>query len=118
MTRHALHLYQVAIDAPAPARDRIVQRLIDTGIGAAVHYIAVHLHPYYADRIPDRFPNAEWASEHLVTLPLHMHLEDADVVRVCRAVDDAVREVTSTVRAPAAALPQDRSARRSALSAA
>jgi dTDP-4-amino-4,6-dideoxygalactose transaminase len=101
MTRHALHLYQVAIDAPAPARDRIVQRLIDSGIGAAVHYIAVHLHPYYAERFSDRFPNAEWASDHLVTLPLHMHLDDAAVVRVCRALDDAVRDVANELRTPA-----------------
>jgi dTDP-4-amino-4,6-dideoxygalactose transaminase len=95
-TRHALHLYQVAIEAGghgSSARDRIVQRLIDQGIGAAVHYIAVHRHPYYAERIDGRFPNAEWASDHLITLPLHMHLSDRDLVRICRALDAAVREL-------------------------
>jgi dTDP-4-amino-4,6-dideoxygalactose transaminase len=89
-TRHGLHLYQVVIDAPAPARDRIVQRLLDQGIGAAVHYIAVHRHPHYAGRLGGPFPTADWASEHLLTLPLHLHLSTADVRRVARELTDAV----------------------------
>jgi dTDP-4-amino-4,6-dideoxygalactose transaminase len=94
-SRHALHLYQVAIEAPPPARDRAVQALIDGGIGAAVHYIAVHRHPYYAGRLGGPFPHAEWASDHLLTLPLHMHLADRDLVRICRALAGAL---TSTRR--------------------
>jgi dTDP-4-amino-4,6-dideoxygalactose transaminase len=89
-TRHALHLYQVVIEAGAPARDRVVQRLLDRGIGAAVHYIAVHRHPHYAGRLGGPFPVADWASEHLLTLPLHLHLSMDDVRRVARELGDAV----------------------------
>jgi dTDP-4-amino-4,6-dideoxygalactose transaminase len=88
--RHALHLYQVVIEAGAPARDRVVQRLLDRGIGAAVHYIAVHKHPHYAGRLGGPFPVADRASEHLLTLPLHLRLGVADVRRVARELAAAV----------------------------
>lgn len=92
--RHALHLYQIAIEAPAPARDQVLMRLRKEGIGAAVHYIALPRHPYYVERFAAaRFPVSEWASDALLTLPLHVHMHDSDVIRVAEAVRTAVREV-------------------------
>jgi dTDP-4-amino-4,6-dideoxygalactose transaminase len=89
--RHALHLYQVAIELPPPGRDQIVTRLLEQGIGAAVHYIGVNHHPAY--RTDKRFPASDWASEALVTLPLHPRLDDTDVERVTEALAQALQEV-------------------------
>ena len=87
--RHALHLYQVAVEAPPPARDRAVAHLLDEGIGAAVHYIGVNHHPAY--RTDEPFPATDWASEALLTLPLHPQLSDADAARMAEAVQEATR---------------------------
>jgi dTDP-4-amino-4,6-dideoxygalactose transaminase len=89
--RHALHLYQVAIELPPPARDQIVARLLEQGIGAAVHYVGLNHHPAY--RTDERFPASDWASGALVTLPLHPRLDDTDLARVTEALAQAVQEL-------------------------
>jgi dTDP-4-amino-4,6-dideoxygalactose transaminase len=54
-----------------------------------VHYIPVHLHPYYRDRFGYRggeFPVAESAFESLISLPMFHGMTNVDVVDVIRAV--------------------------------
>ena len=82
--RHALHLYQVAVTGPRGRRDEIVGRLQADGIGAAVHYIGVNHHPAYSSNTA--YPTSDWASQALITLPLHVHLDDDDLSRVVRAL--------------------------------
>lgn len=89
-TRHALHLYQVALDAPAPGRDNILRELRAAQIGAAVHYIGVNHHPYYASRTSGSYPISDWASGSLLTLPLHPHMSMRDVERVAQSLALAV----------------------------
>ena len=98
-TRHALHLYQVELEGPAGVRDRVLNRLLADGIGAAVHYIGVHRHPYYRGRLGDAFPVADWASEALLTLPLHLHLDEADLRRVRDALARALAAERAIARA-------------------
>ena len=65
------------------------------GLGVHVHYIPVHLHPYYRERFGDRrgsFPVAEAAYERLINLPMfHGMTEDAvqDVIAGVRKVVSA-----------------------------
>lgn len=92
--RHALHLYQVIVDGTEGRRDRVLVELRHRGVGAAVHYLAVHLHPRFRDRWPTGFPNAEWASRHVLSLPLHPGLSDTDVERVVTALFEVARSVT------------------------
>ncbi len=94
--RHALHLYQVAIDGGRPRRDEIVSRLQRDGIGAAVHYIGVNHHPGY--QTPNRYPVSDRASESLITLPLHPSLALADLERVVTALTRAVEETGESAR--------------------
>ncbi len=94
-TRHALHLYQVEVEAAPPARDLVVGSLRSRGIGAAVHYLGVNHHPYYAERFKSGFPVSDWATGSLVTLPLHVHMADRDVRRVVNELDAALRLVES-----------------------
>jgi dTDP-4-amino-4,6-dideoxygalactose transaminase len=90
--RHALHLYQVRLAAPAPARDRVVSELLRAGIGAAVHYIGINHHPRY--RTDEPFPASDEASRSLLSLPLHPRLAEGDLERVVRELDRAVAAAT------------------------
>jgi dTDP-4-amino-4,6-dideoxygalactose transaminase len=66
------------------------------GIGTSVHFIPVHLHPYYRDKYgyaQGQFPVAEAAYETLVSLPLHSGLTDDDTGFVIGAIRDVVSGV-------------------------
>ncbi len=88
--RHAWHLYVVRLTDAAPlARDRFIERLFEEGIGCSVHYIPLHLHPYWRDRYglqPEQFPHSQHAYERMLTLPLYTRMSDADVERVIGTV--------------------------------
>lgn len=89
--RHAYHLYVVQLDTERVrgGRTRFFAALRAEGIGANVHYIPVHLHPYYRERFgtaPGLCPVTEAAYERIVTLPLFPAMSDADVEDVIAAV--------------------------------
>ena len=95
---HAWHIYPVRVSDPAEApaeagvpagdarcRRAVFDRLRDRGILAQVHYIPVHLHPYYRRRFgtgPGDLPVAEAYYAGALTLPLFPKMTDADVERV------------------------------------
>jgi len=94
---HAWHLYALRLADAALAggltRDRFIERLFAQGIGASVHYIPLHLHPYWRDRyrlVPALFPASQHAYERLVSLPIYTRMGDADVERVIAAVRGAL----------------------------
>lgn len=81
---HAYHLYVVRVDAAV--RARVFAGLREAGIGVNVHYVPVHLHPYYRRELgtgPGLCPVAEAAYEGLLSLPMWAGMDDADVERVC-----------------------------------
>ena len=88
--RHAWHLYVLRLaDDAGIGRDRFIERLFDAGIGCSVHYIPLHLHPYWRDRYalrPAQFPHSQAAYERSFSLPIHTRMTDADVQRVIEAV--------------------------------
>ena len=109
-TRHALHLYllQLNLDRLTDDRDAIVRALRAENIGAAVHYRALHLHPYYAAALPYRpgdFPVAERVSESVLSLPISPAMTDEDVRDVIRAVENVLWRFSSR-RSAAAVVPQ------------
>jgi UDP-4-amino-4,6-dideoxy-N-acetyl-beta-L-altrosamine transaminase len=89
----AWHLYVVQLDAALEARRReVFERMRAAAIGVNVHYIPVHLQPYYRDlgfREGD-FPNAERYYRRAITLPLHPALTHAEQDRVVAALREAV----------------------------
>jgi len=79
---HAYHLYVVRL---ATQRDKVFRALRERGIGANVHYIPVHLHPFYRRRFgaaPGLCPVAEAAYEQILSLPVFPRMSDADADRV------------------------------------
>ena len=91
---HAWHLYVVRLaEGAAVSRDMFIERLFDAGIGCSVHYIPLHLHPYWRERYglrPEQFPHSQQAYERMVSLPLYTRMTDADVQRVVEAVRAAL----------------------------
>jgi dTDP-4-amino-4,6-dideoxygalactose transaminase len=92
--RHAWHLYALRLgDGAGIGRDRFIESLFDQGIGCSVHYIPLHLHPYWRDRYTLQaadFPHSQQAFERLVSLPIYTRMSDADVDRVVAAVRRAL----------------------------
>jgi dTDP-4-amino-4,6-dideoxygalactose transaminase len=92
--QHSWHLYVVRLTDEAPiTRDVFIERLFASGIGCSVHYIPLHLQPYWRDRYqlePSQFPHSQRAFERMASLPLYTRMTDADATRVCDAVRDAL----------------------------
>jgi UDP-4-amino-4,6-dideoxy-N-acetyl-beta-L-altrosamine transaminase len=85
---HAYHLYVVRL-ADSKVRRQIFDGLRRQRIGANVHYLPVHLHPYYQGAFhtaPGLCPNAEAAYDYILTLPLHQGMDETDVARVANAL--------------------------------
>jgi len=90
-TKHARHLYTILLkleDLNAD-RDTVQQALHEENIGTGIHFISLHLHPYYHDTYGykrDDFPNSLYVSERTISLPLSAKLTDEDVQDVIDAV--------------------------------
>jgi dTDP-4-amino-4,6-dideoxygalactose transaminase len=87
---HAWHLYVVRILPEAPvSRDRFIELMAEEGIGCSVHFIPLHLHPYWRDRYglrPDDFPHALNLYRQAVSLPLYTKMTHSDQERVIEGV--------------------------------
>lgn len=89
----AWHLYAVLIDfeAAGVSRAQVMERLRTKGIGTQVHYIPVHLQPYYRQRYgAQQLPGAESYYARTLSLPLFAAMEDSDVDRVADGLRDAL----------------------------
>jgi dTDP-4-amino-4,6-dideoxygalactose transaminase len=94
---HAHHLYVLLVNADALriGRDRVIEELKSRGIGTSVHFIPLHLHSLYRDRLgyaAGQFPNAEERFERAISLPIYPGMSDADVDRVIEALVEVALE--------------------------
>jgi dTDP-4-amino-4,6-dideoxygalactose transaminase len=86
--RHSWHIYTplLNLEAARMSRDDFLLALKGENIGTGLHYVAVHLHPYYRDTWGFRrgdFPHAEHVSDRIFSLPLFPRMtpeDQADVV--------------------------------------
>jgi dTDP-4-amino-4,6-dideoxygalactose transaminase len=93
---HAWHLYvlRLRLEALRIGRDQFIQELADRNIGTSVHFIPIHVHPYYRNKYGFKlhsFPVAYRNYRRLISLPLNPRLQDEDVADVIDAVLDVVR---------------------------
>ena len=87
----ALHLYPVRLDDPARRR-AVFEAMRAARIGVNVHYIPIHLQPYYRALgfSPGDFPQAEAYYAGAISLPLHPQLSEGDVARVFATLERAL----------------------------
>jgi len=88
---HARHLYSLLLDPDSLRvdRDAVMQALHEENIGTGIHFLGLHLHPYYQQQLgykAEDLPNATWISERTLSLPLSAKLSDRDVDDVIAAV--------------------------------
>jgi len=95
--QHAWHLYVILIEPGVLKihRDQVIEELCQRGIGTAVHFIPLHLHPYY-QRVwgyrSGQFPVAEEYFDRCVSLPIYPSMRDQDAARVIEALHDIARK--------------------------
>jgi dTDP-4-amino-4,6-dideoxygalactose transaminase len=97
--QHAWHLYVLRLHDQSLriGRDEFIEQLQARGIGVSVHFIPIHLHPYYRNKYAYRpldFPVALRNYERMLSLPLYPALGDEDIARVIDAVIAIVRQHT------------------------
>jgi dTDP-4-amino-4,6-dideoxygalactose transaminase len=90
---HAWHLYPIRLqpDQLTISREAFFDELKRRNIGASVHFIPVHMHPYYRDKygyVPEQFPVAYSNYRRMLSLPLYPKMTDEDVNDVIEAVLD------------------------------
>jgi dTDP-4-amino-4,6-dideoxygalactose transaminase len=93
---HAWHLYVLRLRPGTLriGRDQFIEELTARKIGTSVHFIPIHLHPYYRQKYqyrPEQFPVAYGNYQRMLSLPLHPMLTDDDVSDVIGAVLDVVK---------------------------
>lgn len=85
--RHVYHLYPIRLRNRN--RAQFIEQLRERNIGASVHFIPLHRHPYYREAFgyrPEQFPTAENLYREFVSLPLYPRMTDEDASDVVDAV--------------------------------
>jgi len=89
-SKHAWHLYviQLNLDLINVNRSKVISELSECNIGTSVHFIPLHLHPFYRDKFAfnSGFPNAEHAYERVISLPIYPAMSSEDVQYVIESV--------------------------------
>jgi dTDP-4-amino-4,6-dideoxygalactose transaminase len=91
--KHAWSLYviQLELEKIKIGRDEFIERMAEKRIGTSVHFIPLHLHPYWRDRYgfrPEDFPVALDCYRRAVSLPIYSKMTDDDVERVIKAIHE------------------------------
>lgn len=93
----AFHLYVVRLQARAagPTHRQVFDRMRQMGVGVNLHYIPVHLQPYYRELgfAPGQFPEAEAHGREAITLPLFAGLTEAEQDHVVDCLHQALGTV-------------------------
>jgi perosamine synthetase len=94
---HSYHLYVVKIDLDGLkiGRNRLFSNFRSEGIGVNVHYIPVHLHPFYMKRFhtkPGLCPVAEEAYEQILSLPMFPGITDEGIERVIKSITESINQ--------------------------
>jgi dTDP-4-amino-4,6-dideoxygalactose transaminase len=95
-TTHSWHLYviRLSLERLQIDRNKFIDELRRKGIGTSVHFIPLHIHPYYRETYgyqPDDFPVAYETYQRIISLPIYARMTDDDVERVIESVTDIVK---------------------------
>jgi dTDP-4-amino-4,6-dideoxygalactose transaminase len=103
-TTHSWHLFILRLRSKmlVCSRDELVHQLKQAGIGTSVHFIPLHLHPYYRNRYgysSGDFPHAEDAFARCISLPIYPDMNDRDVKRVVTSVEQFAQKNSRSMHA-------------------
>ncbi len=92
---HSWHLYviKIKLDLIKIERSQFIEELKNLGIGTSVHFIPLHMQPYYKNRYKFKdtdFPNSFITYKQIISLPIYPKMSDSDVKRVCEAIKTIV----------------------------
>ena len=93
---HAWHLYviQLNLERLRVGRNEMIDLLKKQGIGTSVHFIPLHLHPYYRDNygyLPNDFPVASSVFERIISLPIYPKMTEVDIQNVIEVVATLIK---------------------------
>lgn len=96
---HAYHLYVIMLADDCENMDRktLFEGLRAKGIGVNVHYIPVHLHPFYQKLLGETIgvcPIAEQTYKHITSIPIFQSMKDIEVDRVVSAIAETIAQAT------------------------
>jgi perosamine synthetase len=105
---HSWHLYSVRLRLDGLDLDRaeVISEMKRAGIGTSVHWMPLHLHPYYRETFgcePSDYPCATAIYPELISLPLYPDLTAEDVEHICRTLKEIIGR--SRVAVAGAGLP-------------
>jgi len=85
---HSWHLYPIRLKLDCLSTDRaaVISEMKNAGIGTSVHWMPLHMHPYYRETLgcaPEDYPSAASIYPQLISLPLYQDLGAQDVEYVC-----------------------------------
>jgi dTDP-4-amino-4,6-dideoxygalactose transaminase len=92
---HHIYIIALQLECFTVDRDGFLNAIQSAGIGVAVHYMALHLQPYYVKNFntkPQDYPIASNYSKRVISLPLYPKMSLADVEQVIRTVKDLVKK--------------------------
>ena len=105
---HSWHLFSIRLKPDSCKMDRaeVIQELQRAGIGASVHWMPLHMHPYYRETLackPSDYPRAASIYAQLLSLPLYPEMTFDDVDYVCCSLKEIIAR--SRVSASGVSLP-------------
>ncbi len=93
---HSWHLFVIRLKLNRLTIDRaqFIAELQQRGIVSSVHWMPLHMHPYYREayrHTPEDFPTAHSLYPELVTLPLYPDMSESDLAYVCDVIKEILR---------------------------
>lgn len=93
---HSWHLFPIQINTNMIKinRDEFIEKLKENNIGVSVHFIPIHLHPYYKEQFGFKtgdFPISEKIYEQILSLPLYSRMSDKDVDDVIYSIEKILK---------------------------
>jgi dTDP-4-amino-4,6-dideoxygalactose transaminase len=93
---HSWHLFviQLNLEDLHVSRNRFIELMSEERIGTSVHFIPLHLHPYWRNKYAlksEEFPVASAVFDRVVSLPIYSKMADSDIERVIHAVRKIVQ---------------------------
>lgn len=88
---HSWHLYIIKLNSRRFSRDDFIEKLYEKGIGVSVHFIPLHIHPYYKNKYnfaPEDFPVAYECYKKVISLPIYTKLTEQDIFRIVNTIKE------------------------------